>query len=420
MNSTIRLLSLVLLLSLGVLQPATRALAQAAVQPAAAAPQPVAAPPIAAVPPAAAADVAAVPSAAPVALAAAPSPAVVAAEAPSNREPQVYVAHAPVSETESGALSLWFAVEPSDRVEAVIVRWRARTPDAQVHEAVVGRTTQSWAVDVHDEEIAPPGIAYWVVRRDPGPGEAASREHAVFASEAAPHPVAVFEGEVSAYERRALALRGGRRYRAGASFEYVSLGQRDLPPGIAGPRAASYWRSSVNFGYSFFGVVDAIRFELGALRGEQELVGSDAARTTDALGFNWGSGELLFRLHELVRVRSRLVFGVSQSGFELGGALALVVGEPEGTGLEVGFEGVTGLGVTGRLRLGWATVPRVPMGATIELTNFPTGDAAGVRLLFDAGYELYPGALLRVTGGYRGWTSVVGGPSLAADLLLAF
>ena len=119
-------------------------------------------------------------------------------------------------------------------------------------------------------------------------------------------------------------------------------------------------------------------------------------------------------------MRSRLVFGVSQSGFELGGALALVVGEPEGTGLELGFEGVTGLGVTGRLRLGWATVPRVPMGATIELTNFPTGDAAGVRLLFDAGYELYPGALLRVTGGYRGWTSVVGGPSLAADLLLAF
>ena len=397
MNSIIRLLSLVLLLSLGVTQPAARALAQDVLAPDAGAP------PTAAASPIAAAEVSAV------------SPA-----EPPSREPQVYVAHAPVSETESGALSLWFAVEPSDRVEAVIVRWRARTPDAQVHEAVVGRTTQSWAVDVHHEEIAPPGIVYWVVRRDPGPGEAASREHAVFASEAEPHPVAVFEDEVSAYERRALAVRGGRRYRAGASFEYVSLGQRDLPPGVAGPRAASYWRSSVTFGYSFFGVVDAIRFELGALRGEQELVGSDAARTKDALGFNWGSGELLFRLHELVRVRSRLVFGVSQSGFELGGALALVVGEPEGTGLELGVEGVTGLGVTGRLRLGWATVPRVPMGATIELTNFPTGDAAGVRLLFDAGYELYPGALLRVTGGYRGWTSVVGGPSLAADLLLAF
>ena len=37
-----------------------------------------------------------------------------------------------------------------------------------------------------------------------------------------------------------------------------------------------------------------------------------------------------------------------------------------------------------------------------------------------AALKLYPGALLRVTGGYRGWTSVVGGPSLAADLLLAF
>jgi|GEM_PF-1086580 len=336
------------------------------------------------------------------------------------RGASLYVAHAPISETPSGELTLTFAVTPIDRVEAVLVRWRARTPGARVHESIVTRHADGWVAEIRDAELAPPGIVYWVVRRGPGEGDPRVREHAVFASAAEPHDVVVYDSEVDAYERRMLVRREGRRYRAGASFEYVSLGQRTLPAGVSGPRAASYWRTAASFGYSFFGVVDAIRFELGVLRGEQQLVDFDTTRTTEALGFNWGSGELLFRLHELVRIRSRLIFGVSEQGFELGGALGLVIGDPDGTSLELGGEGVTGLGATGRLRLGWATVPRVPMGATIELTTFPTDDVAGVRLLFDAAYEIYPGALIRVTGGYRGWTSVAGGPSLAADLVIAF
>ena len=333
---------------------------------------------------------------------------------------QLYVAHAPLSETPRGELLLSFAVTPIDLVEAVVVRWRSRVSGARVHEEVVARSAAGWVADIHDEEIAAPGIVYWVVRREPGTGDALSRERAVFASAAQPHPVVVRESEVEAYERRMLVQREGRRYRAGVSFEYVSLGQRDLPAGASGPRSASYWRSSANFSYAFFGIVDAIRFEIGILRGEREVVARDATLVADALGFNWGSGELLFRLHDLARIRTRLIFGVSQQGFELGGALALVIGDPDGTSLELGGEGVTGLGGNGHLRLGWATVPRVPMGATIELTTFPTADVAGVRLLFDAAYELYPGAFVRVTGGYRGWTSVAGGPSLAADLVLAF
>ena len=336
------------------------------------------------------------------------------------RGASLYVAHAPVSETRSGELTLTFAVTPVDRVDAVLVRWRARTAGAQVHESIVTRHADGWIAEIRDAELAPPGIVYWVVRRDPGEGDPRAREHAVFASAAEPHDVVVYDSEVDAYARRMLERREGRRYRAGASFEYVSLGKRTLPAGVSGPRAASYWRTAASFGYSFFGVVDAIRFELGVLRGEQQVVGFDATPTTQAIGFNWGSGELLFRVHELVRIRSRLIFGVSQEGFELGGALGVVIGDPDGTSLELGGEGVTGLGVTGRLRLGWATVPRVPMGATIELTTFPIDDAAGVRLLFDAAYEIYPGALIRVTGGYRGWTSVAGGPSLAADLVIAF
>jgi hypothetical protein len=401
MKSTLHMLTLLALLS-----PAL-ALDVATVRAQDVAPQPDA--PLATTPPSA--PEVTTPPAAPAALATPPDTASAA---------ELYVAHAPVSETTLGELTLSFSVSPIDRVEAVLVRWRTRTPGATVHEVTVGRVARGWVAEIRDAEIAPPGIVYWVVRRDPGAGPASEREHPVFASEREPHPVVVVDDEVASYERRMLAQRAGRRYRAGATVEYVNLGSRNLPDGMSGPRTASYTKLGIQFSYAFFGIVDEIRFSAGRLMGSEEYV-TPGAPTADAnLGLNWGGGELVFRAHDLVRIRSGILFGVSQTGFELGGNLALVIGEPEGTSLEIGGEGVTGLGGTGRLRLGWATVPHVPMGATIELTNFATNDAAGVRLLFDASYAFYTGALLRVTAGYRGWTSTVGGPSLAADLLFAF
>jgi hypothetical protein len=65
-------------------------------------------------------------------------------------------------------------------------------------------------------------------------------------------------------------------------------------------------------------------------------------------------------------------------------------------------------------------MPRLPMGATVEVTTFPVGDEPGMRLLLDASYEIYPGAYLRLIGGYRGWTSTIGGPSIGAEMAFAF
>ena len=129
------------------------------------------------------------------------------------RAASLYVAHAPISETRSGALTLTFAVTPIDRVESIVVRWRARTPRAQIHESTVTRHADGWVAEIRHAELAPPGIVYWVVRRDPGVGDSRAREHPVFASEAEPHDVVVYDSEVTS----TLGLQVGSTYAAVAA-----------------------------------------------------------------------------------------------------------------------------------------------------------------------------------------------------------
>jgi hypothetical protein len=43
-----------------------------------------------------------------------------------------------------------------------------------------------------------------------------------------------------------------------------------------------------------------------------------------------------------------------------------------------------------------------------------------VRLLFDVGFQITPAALVRLEGGYRGRTSLAGGPSLGLTVRYGF
>ncbi len=61
------------------------------------------------------------------------------------------------------------------------------------------------------------------------------------------------------------------------------------------------------------------------------------------------------------------------------------IGHLGGTRLELGGELLTDLGNRGWLGFTWTTIPRVPMGLTVELTERPGGEdgATGARLLYD-------------------------------------
>jgi hypothetical protein len=327
--------------------------------------------------------------------------------------PPPVVTHAPHNAAQDGdALRFDVHVRGPDLVDAVIVRVRAAGSDAEPIEAIAHRVPGGFAADVAGEHVQAPAIEYWVVARL---GDA---EQAVFASPDAPHVVHVTESALAIHERTMLTRREGRRARAGVRGEMVYLGQQRRLEAGASALSAQYYRLEASYAHGFFTIVDEIRFSLGRMRGVVEGVGDDPGPRDP--GMDYGTAEITWFAHDLVRFRTAILFGFSQVGFEWGGGLAMTIGDPDSTSLTLGVDGATTVGLAGKLRLGWLTIPRVPMGATIEVTGYPLGDETGMRLLYDVGYEIYPGAIVRVEAGYRGWASTAGGPSLGGEMTFAF
>jgi len=321
------------------------------------------------------------------------------------------VLHTPVHELSGEALDLVFDVLNPQLLGDLVVRTRPLEGDGDVQEVVATGGPGQYVARLDTAEVTWPGFAYWVVERGPN-----GAERPIFASESDPQPVHVLEAEGTAYERRRLSAWGGRRSRLGFRGEYVNLGARQVLDGAGMPvqRLEYYYNVGVTYAYSFFSIVDTIQIGLGRMRGNA------AERMDDQRGVDYGHGEITWHAHDLLRFETGLLFGFSQSGFEIGGKTDIIIGEPDGNSLTLGISGVTNLGVTGKIRLAWATVPRWPMGATVEVTTYPVGDRSGMRLLYDISYQLYPGAFVRLEGGYRGWGSTVGGPSLGGELALSF
>ena len=326
---------------------------------------------------------------------------------------EVRIQHLPVHSVTADEVELVFHVRHPERLGRLLVRHRPLGEGGGgVREVNVRRTGRGWVALIDTADVAWPGFVYWAIERR---GET---ERPVFASAEAPHPVHVMEPEGLAYERRALRRRDGRRSRARLRGDYVQLGTRAVIDSMGDRQELSehYYLLEASYSYSFFSEVDEIQLALGRMRGNVVHLGS----SVDERGIDYGRAAITWRALDLLRFRTGVLFGFSQSGFEVGASGYVIIGQPEGTSLTFGGEGITTLGGTGKVRLGWATLPRIPMGATVEVTTYPAGEDAGVRLLYDVAYELYPGAYARIEGGYRGWNSTTGGLSLGGELALAF
>jgi hypothetical protein len=333
-------------------------------------------------------------------------------DAPVNQpDPPVraHIEHVPRMELPTEGAIIGFRVRNPEQLGRIVVRYRWGHDD-QVHDAAARLEDSGYVAHLWDARVEPTTLRYWVVAREPD-----GSERPVFASEDEPHPAQVRDPERSAYERRALARRQGRRSRAIVQGEYVSLGGRGVlgEDGVRRTHEEHYYRTEVGYSYAFFALVDEIRLNVGRMR-------SNAATVQGKRGLDYGSASITWRVADHLRLATTVLFGFSHAGFEVGAGADAILGEPEGTSLTLGLDGITTLGVTGRARLGWRTITRVPMGATVEVTTFPVDENAGVRLLYDAGYEIYPGAMIRAEVGYRGWSSTTGGLSAGANVALAF
>lgn len=348
------------------------------------------------------------------------------AAAKAASEGRAFIAHLPLG-SEPAPLNLRFDVRGDDLAGEIRVYFRPlEKPTAKPEMVAVVRENEGYVAHLPAERTPEPGIAYWVVELKNGV------ERPVFASAEAPQPVHVQVDEESSREQRLLRLHHGQRSRVTVRGERVDLGQFDIEDRATGQRVKtardSYNHFEAQYAYSFFRTIEELEFALGRMRGDvldqralerRITTGTDLGKRRK-VGLDYGRSAITFAFGSFFRLRTGILLGVSTKGFEGGFDLATIMGERDGTQLEFKGGYISGLGGNFGTRLGWATVPRVPMGASVEITNFPTADDMGVRMLFDIGFQLTDAALVRFLGGYRGRTSLAGGPSLALELSYGF
>ena len=82
----------------------------------------------------------------------------------------------------------------------------------------------------------------------------------------------------------------------------------------------------------------------------------------------------------------------------------------EASHIAVGAEYLADAGSARYFRLGWGTVPGVPMAATVEVTNLPVSYRnVGVRLFYDVARDIGAGVRLGVRVGYAARDQTIAG-----------
>lgn len=252
----------------------------------------------------------------------------------------------------------------------------------------------------------------------------------VFATRARPHPVNVLDTADDAREAALLARVGGRRSVVQTSVEYVSFGTsrdtvfvRSPGTGAGAPQQRSvsdrYYRIEGAYTYRLLGVVSEFGMRAGMVRGRSLVPGETDPSKYD-VGLNYGAPRIRVRAEDWLHFEGELLISVTEVGFSTGGGGAVLLGDPYGSKLTLGLEGVQVFGVRGYTRLdlvanGWLTLSPI-----VEVSNMPHAETAGVRLLTEASVALGNGFRASTRGGYQARSFDQGGPTIGGGLSYAF
>jgi hypothetical protein len=323
------------------------------------------------------------------------------------------VRHVPLAQVTAGTpFVLKAEVAPAWRLGALVAHYRSAGETAFQEKAFELSAEGSYAavLPVSQEQRAP--VEYYLTARD-----TEGVETVRFASPEAPHPVLI-EVDRYALEREALLeVYGKRRSRVSAFAEYVDYGAQRLDDTRYADR---YYRVEADYLYRLFTQVgglrvDSIRIGVGHLRANTppfELPPlTEGPRPEQRLGLDYGFSEVDVGLSPHFGLGVRLVLGGNATGFAAGFGGKVRIGRPTGARVELEGEYTGGLGGSGTIRLAWDTVRRFPMSAAVQVTNVPSGPA-GVRLLYQVGYQFNESFVLGAQVGYQARASVGGGPTL--------
>jgi hypothetical protein len=335
--------------------------------------------------------------------------------------PQLH--HAPRAVAPSAAaLEIDASVDEPDKVKRAVLLYRREQRGAIVEVPFLRSShgERPYVATVPEGDVVAPVLSYAIeVETTDG------RTVPAFASRSSMHPVALTEDAADARERSLLARVDGRRTTLATSADYVLFG---TTPATITPRGGApiqtdvrdqYFRLEGQFTYRLFRTVAEFGLRAGIVRGSSPV--PDAKKPSDFdVGLNYGAPRLRLRATDWLHVDGEFLTSVTEVGYSVGGGGAAILGDPLGTRLTLGFEGIEVFGMRGYTRFDVAVTRRILAGTLIEVTNMPHAETAGVRLAADVRFDLGAGFGVGVRGGYQARTFASGGPSAGLAASYAF
>jgi hypothetical protein len=152
---------------------------------------------------------------------------------------------------------------------------------------------------------------------------------------------------------------------------------------------------------------------IGALRGEAPAPGAVTARGAEALnvGLDYMAPSVRLRATDGFHVDLEGLTGLTEEQFRVGALTRLLIGDPYGSKLVLGMQGIQGFGARFWTQVDITATSWLLVSPVIEATNWPHADAYGVRLLLDLTMDLGSGLSAVVGGGYQARQATSGGPS---------
>jgi hypothetical protein len=340
------------------------------------------------------------------------------ADPPPDPPPALH--HAPQLTAHAGDdVALHAVVEHPEKVRRAILLYRSGATSGEVDfqrssEEKLPYVAVIPASAVHGDEVG------YAIEMETTNGE----RMPVFASRDALHRVTVLQTPEDAREASLFSRLGGRRSVVSASSEYVSFGGVDAD--LQGSNGVvhnhvkdQYYRVEGAYTYRLLGTVAEFGIRAGVVRGVSLVAGESDPSKYD-VGLNYGAPRVRVRATDWLHFESELLTSVTEVGFSVGGGGAILIGDPYGSKLVVGGEGVQVFGGRGYTRLDVVASERLTLSPTVEVTNMPHADRAGVRLLGDAGIDVGRGFLLNLRGGYQARSFDRGGPTVGGGLTYMF
>ena len=308
------------------------------------------------------------------------------------------VRHVPPGDVEAGK-QLELVAEAPATTPTLVAHVRPRGATAYKPIELVRRDDAHWVAVVPAETVEPPGVDYYLVAGD----------QPVFASPDWPHAMAVRAAPEDERRGRDLMRAKHRRSKITTMGEWVEYGKRR----VGNTRIEdNYYRLEGDFAYRL------LVYPLEEIRvGGTYMLGNTPAQMcptaepcSGSAGIKAGWFELGLAAVEGIRLDARMIAMATPEGFAVGGRGEARLGARDASHVAVGAEYLADTGASGFFRLGWGTVPKLPMSATVEVTNVPASfSETGVRLYYDLGYEVATGFRIGGRVGYAARTQSVAG-----------